>query len=226
MIRRSLLCLLLAGTVATTATAQESDFVTTDGKLSDEDFYRLVACGAAPGAECTKPLIRWRLQRPVRVSLARIDPAFLGGRQNRARAAITRAVQYLNEAEFGLQLEVVPPAAPADIRVFLVDTDGETAIAGSGEDWMDGLSVRGARVLVWADRERGEIARAAVILGTRMQMRQYESAMIEEITQALGMLTDIRNPFYEGMSVFSQDSNDARRLGPQDIMALRRHYGG
>lgn len=48
--------------------------------------------------------------------------------------------------------------------------------------------------------------------------------MLEEITQALGFMTDIRNPAYDGVSVFSEDSNAAKTLGPQDIMALRRHY--
>ena len=81
-------------------------------------------------------------------------------------------------------------------------------------------------MLVWANRDTRAIARAAVVFGTRMPIRQYKSAMLEEITQALGLLTDIRNLHYEGVSVFSQDSNDAKTLGLQDIMALRRHYTG
>ena len=200
------------------------DFIVTDGPLSDEDFYRLVACAASPGEACTKDIVRWRIDRPLRVSLARVDTALLGGKKKRAEASITRAVQYLNEADFGLTLEAVPRNIPADIRVYLIDTDGETPIIDSGIDWMEGLTVSGARVLVWADRDSGTIARAAVVFGTKMPIEQYESAMIEEITQAMGLLTDIRNPEYEGVSVFSQDSNAAKRLGPQDIIALRRHY--
>lgn len=209
-----------------TAPLAAQDFVTTDGPLEDRDFYRLVACGAAPKGACTKDMVRWQITRPLRVSLARVDRALLGGKKKRAEAAIVRAVQYLNAANFGLRLEVVPRNIPADIRVYLIDTDGETPITDTGIDWLDGTTVPGARVLVWANRDTGEIARAAVVFGTRMPIRQYESAMIEEITQALGLLTDIRNPHYEGVSVFSQDSNAAKTLGPQDIMALRRHYAG
>lgn len=212
--------------MAATAPLAAQDFVTTDGPLDDTDFYRLVACGAAPGGTCTKNMVRWQINRPLRVSLARVDRALLGGKKKRAEASIARAVQYLNAANFGQRLEVVPRNIPADIRVYLINTDGESPITDTGIDWLDGTTVPGARVLVWANSDTGEIARAAVVFGTRMPIRQYESAMLEEITQALGLLTDIRNPHYEGVSVFSQDSNAAKTLGPQDIMALRRHYAG
>ena len=222
-LRRACAALLF---LAYTHPAAAQDFVSTQGTLTDNDFYRLVACGAAPGGPCAKPVLRWQLDRPLRVSLARVDRALLGGKKKRAEASIVRAVQYLNAAEFGLRLEVVPRSTPADIRVYLIDTDGTGPVKDSGIDWLDGATIGGARVLVWANRDTDEIARAAVVFGTRMPIRQYESAMIEEITQALGLLTDIRNPVYEGVSVFSQDSNAAKTLGPQDIMALRRHYSG
>ena len=48
--------------------------------------------------------------------------------------------------------------------------------------------------------------------------------MLEELTQSLGFLTDIRNPLYESHSVFSEDSNSVTRLGPQDVTVLRWHY--
>ena len=48
--------------------------------------------------------------------------------------------------------------------------------------------------------------------------------VLEELTQAMGLMTDIRNPAYEGVSVFSEDSNAVLRLGAQDKEALRRHY--
>ena len=40
----------------------------------------------------------------------------------------------------------------------------------------------------------------------------------------MGLMTDIRNPYYETRSVFSEDSNTVQKLGVQDRMALRRHY--
>lgn len=204
--------------------AAAQDYVVTEGMLSDDDFYRLVVCGAEPGGPCTKPILHWRTERPLRVTLDYMDPAFLGGRQARARAAIVRAVQYINRAGAGIALEEVHPGSEADIRVYFIDTDGEGPVTGTGIEGVDGAVVTGARVTVWSRRDTRTIREAQVIFGTRLHISHYESAMIEELTQALGLMTDIRNPAYEGVSIFSQDSNASKDLGPQDLMALRRHY--
>jgi hypothetical protein len=203
--------------------AQASEFIVTEGVLSDDDFYRLVTCGAAPGDACTKPTIRWQATSPVRVAIARIDPAYLGGRQKRARAALIRALRYINEAGAGLRLVRIENPALADIRIYLLDTDGSAPVQASGIDGIDGATIRGATVRVWWNDTR-LITRAKIVFSTNLPIRQYESAMLEEVVQALGFMTDIRNPAYEGVSVFSEDSNAAKQLGPQDIMALRRHY--
>jgi hypothetical protein len=217
--------LLLCAALAWPAPAMAEDFVATSGQLSDDAFYRLVACAAPPDAPCAKPLLRWPVTRPLRVQLAQIDRAFLGGKQNRARAALERALQFLNASGMGLQLTEVPKGAEdADIRIYFLDTDGSAPLANTGIEGADGLTVTGARVIVWSDRDSGTIRRATILFGTQLSIRHYESAMLEELTQSLGLLTDIRNPAYEETSVFSQDSNAAKRLGPQDIMALRRHY--
>ena len=75
---------VLAGLLALPASAQ--DYVATSGPLDDDAFYRLVACGAAPGGACAKPFLRWPVSRPVTVGFDRIDRAYLGGRQKRARS--------------------------------------------------------------------------------------------------------------------------------------------
>jgi hypothetical protein len=74
------------------------------------------------------------------------------------------------------------------------------------------------------ERATGHIRRVAIVFSTTLDIRAYESVMLEELTQAMGLMTDIRNPYYDAISVFSQDANIAKRLGEQDIMALRRHY--
>ena len=218
------LAILAALILPVALAAQEVDFVQSSGELSDENFYRLVACAAPPGGECAKPMRRWVTDQPLRVAITRIDPAFLGGKQARAKAALVRAVQYLNKAGAEVAFRIVPPGPPADIEIYFINTQGSTAITDTGIDGIDGSTVQGARVLVWSNSRTGAIRRARIVFGTRLHIRQFESAMIEELTQSLGLLTDIRNPHYEGLSVFSQDSNDAKTLGPQDIMALRRHY--
>lgn len=221
-LRRGVLAAAFLGLALPVAAAE--DFIVTEGMLSDDDFYRLVACGAEPGGDCTKPILHWKTERPLRVALEYMDPAFLGGRQARARAAIVRAVQYINRAGAAISMQEVPGGTEADIRVYFVDTDGEGPVAGTGIEGVDGAVVTGARVTVWSRRDTRTIREAQVIFGTRLHISHYESAMIEELTQALGLLTDIRNPAYEGVSIFSQDSNASKDLGPQDLMALRRHY--
>jgi hypothetical protein len=201
-----------------------ADYVETSGLLDDDSFYRLVSCGAAPKGACQQPILHWRLDRPVRVQLTRIDRAFLGGKKKRAEAALVRALQHINTSGAAISLAQVAPGAEADVEIYFIDTDGKTPIRGTGVNGLDGATVPGAKVMVWSGGPTGAIRRARIVFGTRLSIRHYESAMLEELVQALGLMTDIKNPLYDGVSVFSQDSNDAKRLGPQDIMALRRHY--
>ena len=49
------------------------------------------------------------------------------------------------------------------------------------------------------------------------------SVVLEEVVQALGLLTDIRSPVYR-RSIFAEDSNSGIRLRGQDAMVIRRHY--
>ncbi|MCT4558702.1 MAG: DUF2927 domain-containing protein [Pelagimonas sp.] len=219
MIRASALAACL---FAAPLAAQE--FVETQGVLTDEDFYRVVACAAPPGQACAKPLLHWPTGAPVTVALVRLDRAFLGKRAKRAEAAITRALQYINAAGAGITLSRAKPGQTPDITIYMIDTDGSRPITGTGIKGVDGSIVAGARVTVWSNRQTRLIQRATVVFSTRLHISHYESAMLEELTQALGLLTDIRNPVYEGVSVFSQDSNASKTLGPQDIYALRRHY--
>ena len=55
-------------------------------------------------------------------------------------------------------------------------------------------------------------------------MGEVYSGMLEELTQCMGLWTDIGGSFYQSRSIFSETSNSRTRLGEQDIMALRRHY--
>jgi hypothetical protein len=80
----------------------------------------------------------------------------------------------------------------------------------------------GAQTRVWFGAN-GTIRRAAVLFSRTLSIRTCESAMLEEVMQALGLLTDSRNPFFDTRPVLSQDSNAMKMPGPQDIMALHRH---
>lgn len=204
------------------ALAQE--YVEATGLMHDEDFYRAVACGAPPGGACTKAMVKWDRASPIRVAVRQIDDAYLGGKKLRAAAALERAIQALNAADAGVRLAQVPPDAEAEIEIFLFDLERGAPIAGTGIDGVDGSPLGGASTRMVFERATGHIRRVAIVFSTTLDIRAYESVMLEELTQAMGLMTDIRNPYYDAISVFSQDANIAKRLGEQDIMALRRHY--
>ncbi|MEQ6248608.1 DUF2927 domain-containing protein [Sulfitobacter sp. HNIBRBA3233] len=199
--------------------AAAQDAVRSDGALSDRDFYRLVACAATPGAACRKPLLKW--EKPeVTVGIVTRTPPYLGGKMKRAEASVVRAAQRLTATGAGLRV-VVTDRAP-DIAIHLLDTLRGDVIAGSGTP-LDGLTLANAitRLSVRGNR----IEAAHVGFSRDMTIRQYESVMLEEILQALGLVTDIENPHYQTRSILSQNAdNSLKRLGAQDEMALRTHY--
>lgn len=183
-----------------------------------------MACAAPPEGACAKPFYRWDKPR-ITVGIVARGDAFLGGRQKRADAALARALQYLGDVPMGLSL-VADTAAP-DITIHLLDTARGTTITLADADAdagiLDGLTM--ANAITALDVTGSTINGAAIGISSTLPIRQYESVMLEEITQALGLLTDIRNPYYDSRSILSQDAdNSLKTLGQQDRVALIRHY--
>jgi len=200
--------------------AQAQDFVASQGALSDGDFYRLVACAAPPEGKCAKPFYRWD-KTTLTVGITTRTKAFLGGKQKRAEAAVERALQHLNAVETGLTL--TQSTAQPDIEIHLLDTPRGTAIQGPAPSPLDGLTMANAITTLRVDNHI--ITKAYIGFSNTLPIRQYESVMLEEITQSLGLLTDIDNPYYRDLSIFSQNSdNSLKTLGTQDKLALIRHY--
>lgn len=222
MKRRFLIGLMACTLMAAPARAQE--FVDSEGALSDEDFYRLVACAAPPGEDCQKPMVHWQQSRPLRVSLREIDDAYLGAKKLRAKAALTRALQAINGADIGVRLAEVGPEDTAEIQIYFLDLERGDKITGTGIKGVDGSTLGGASTRVLFDADKGAILKAAIVFSTTLDLKSYESVMLEELAQGLGLMTDIRNPYYDDKSIFSQDSNALKELGVQDISALKTHY--
>lgn len=199
--------------------AQAQDFVRSNGPLEDTAFYRLVACAAPPQGPCAKPFYRW--DKPdLTVGILTRTPPFLGGKMKRADAALVRALQYLSAVEMGLRLR--QNDASPDIVIHLLDTARGETISGSNT-LLDGLTM--ANAITALDVDGNTITAAHIGFSNTMTIRQYESVMLEEITQALGLITDIENPYYQSRSIFSQSAdNSLKTLGIQDRMALIRHY--
>ena len=189
-----------------------------NGPLDDRGFYRLVACAEPPDGPCTKPFYRWR-KTTLTVGIVERAPSFLGGKLKRAEAAAVRAVQRLNAVGMGLTL--VPDEGNPDIAIHLLDVPRGNVIPAP--DLLKGKTM--ANAITALDVTGSTITGAVIGFSNAMTLRQYESVMLEEITQALGLITDIQNPHYLTRSILSQNAdNSLKTLGVQDKMALIRHY--
>lgn len=209
-----------AALLCTSCPALAQDFVESEGPISDAAFYRLVACAAAPDMPCTKPFYRWE-KTEITVGIIQRTRAFLGGKQKRAEAAVERALQHLNAVESGLVLRY-DPTGP-DIAIHLLDTQRGRSIYGAETPILNGLNM--ANAITALDVEGSTIKGAAIGFSNTVSIRQYESIMLEEITQSLGLITDIQNPYYRSRSILSQNAdNSLKTLGEQDKIALILHY--
>jgi hypothetical protein len=216
------LFLLLPGAAAP---AQPADYLETEGLLSSEDFYRLVSCRALPGGPCTAEPVRWPTERArdLRVGFASLPPGYPEETAARMTRAVDAAIAEINDAGAGLRLRRAKPGEDPDIAIHLAPVHEGDVIEGTGVRGVDGQEIGAALVTVWWD-DRQSLTDAVIVLAENLPEPDLAPVVLEELTQAMGLMTDIRNPDYEGLSVFSEDSNRVLRLGPQDRDALRRHY--
>lgn len=215
-------CAVMMSVSATAVPA--ADVIAAPGRLSDGDFYRLVACAAPPGGDCTRPMLRWQVERPVRVALRRIDPAYLGRPRLRAEASVTQALRELNASGSPVRLARVGPTDRAEIGIYFLDLAGSGTIAGTGVDWVDGAEIDGMATLIAVDPDQTRILGAAVVVTRDLETAAFEGAMLKALTRSLGLTTEVAAPAYAGLSALAHDSYTATRLGPQDLAALHRHY--
>ena len=219
MLRRLILALPVMLAPAGVA-AQE--FVPVPGLISDEDFYRLVACAAPPGGGCAKPMIRWPETRrhPLRIGIAAIAPGFPGYKFDLVDRAIDTAIDQINATGADLVLMRVFEGA-LDVPFYLVETPQGGRIEGTSIAELDGADIAMARVAL---RSRGgDIHAAAIAISQDIGRREIISVVLEELVQSLGLPTDIDGPAYD-RSIFSETTNSAVWLRGQDATALRRHY--
>ncbi|TNC70963.1 hypothetical protein [Rubellimicrobium roseum] len=223
MIWRALLVAgLLAGGQAAAAT---EDFLVTEGKLSAEDFYRLVSCRALPGGPCTVEPVRWpsRRAQDLTVGFAPVPHGYPPGMVRRMAAAVDHAIAEINGAGAALHLRRAYRGETPDILFHLAPVHEGDAIEGTGVLGVDGQVIGAALVTVWWD-DALDLTQAVIVMAGDLPASDVVPVVLEEMSQAMGLMTDIRNPYYEAISVFSEDSNAVVRLGPQDKEALRRHY--
>ena len=204
------------------ATAAQ-DSLPTSGPLSDDAFYNLVACAAPPGRDCTVPLVRWPGAQDLTVSLFQVEQGFPDDRKVAVQKALYTAMEQINGSHAALRLRFAPTGEMADITVHLLNTTMGGVIDHTGLVPLDGTPLEAALVQLWWNGNL-DLTRAAIVFPQDLEWTGLPSIVLEELTQSLGLRTDIENPWYETRSVFSETSNTVTTLGDQDLMALRRHY--
>lgn len=198
------------------------EYQISDGPMPDDDFYRMVACGAPLNGPCESPFVRWAQPR-VRVAFEPIPLSYPRALADEMSRVLDLSISQINGTAPGIRLQRVAKSQPAEIRLFLSPIREGDVIRGTGVPDVDGIPIGAAMVYVWWDGQR-RIEDAVIVFASDIPLSQAGPIMLEELTQSLGLMTDIRNPYYESRSVFSEDSNAVQKLGAQDRMALRRHY--
>ncbi|MFY0660287.1 MAG: DUF2927 domain-containing protein [Shimia sp.] len=210
-------------TLVTFSAANAQEYVSTNGRLSDDQFYKLVSCAAAPGAKCKKPVVKWskRNARRLTVGITRIDPGIPTSRVAQVEAAAKNAIAELNASGAGIHLEYSEkrPKLP----ILMLDVQQGAKLQGTRISGLDGNTIDAAYVHIWWNNGL-RIQRGAIVISTGLHTNAIKSTVLEEITQGLGFLTDIKNPYYTNRSIFSENGVSVTQIKGQDLMAIRRHY--
>ncbi|MFZ9200233.1 MAG: hypothetical protein ACO22Z_12905, partial [Paracoccaceae bacterium] len=194
------------------AQALAGDGIATEGKLSDKDFFRLATCGASPGGECLGPVVRWT-DTDLTVALAPAHRRYPPELAQAVSEALDRAIAQINRAGSAIRLTRDDTLRSPDIIVSrppLSEGQRTRNIPRMPNGHEIGV---GFMWLWWNDR--GEITEASVLIAKDITPEDLPSVMLEELFQCLGFLYDIENPYYEGRSILSQDSNATTRLAGQ-----------
>lgn len=220
MLRVLLAVLLVSLPAPRGSSAQE--FLAVPDLISDGAFYRLVACAAPPGGDCSKPFIYWPEEQrlSLRVGIAASADSFPDYKFDLVDTALDAAIAEINAAGAHIFLERVYEG-DMDIPFHLVDTPQGGIISSTGVAELDGSDIAIGRVAI---RSRGEdILSASIAISQDIRRREIASVVLEELVQSLGLVTDIASPAYDH-SIFAEHGNNTTRLRGQDAAALRRHY--
>ena len=219
----ALIALFLTFTFPNWAEAQP-DYVKVSRKLSDGEFYRLVACGAAPGGECQQRPAKWpaRDAMNLTVGITEIDPGFPKSSQRKARAAVSIAIEEINATRAALNLKLVTQGNPL-VSITLVDTSQRPMVPPSG-NWALDVERMSIGATHWTTRQQGRISKCDIRISSELDRGIIRSIILEEMVQCLGLSYDIWGKAYLHTSIFSDRSNRIIRLVKQDAVAIRMHY--
>lgn len=198
--------------------------VTTDGILSDRDFYRLISCGASPGMPCQKAHKRWDADKAksLTVGLRQVQAGYPPLLDELVLIGLLEAIEAINRVTSNVQLSWVLDGSEPDIDIYLVIPQEGWTIAGTGTRMLDGAKI--ANAIVVSNRRHGQITEAAIAFSHRLDVSDVNSIALEDLFQALGFIYDIDNPAYLTRSIVYEKDSFLERLGEQDIRALKTKY--
>lgn len=201
------------------------DFVTVSKRLSDDEFYRAVACGASPGGACREPMRRWpnALACELSVSIRFRALAYPDWLYAAVTSALDASIDEINEVGAGVTLTRVEDGAAAEIMIYLPLTRTGSIVQGSGDTPPDGELMDSAFFMLSDDGE-GWLSKSFVVLPRDMSEFRVHSVVLEELTQSLGLPYDISGQPYAFASIFDEDGDALKELSRQDKAALRLHY--
>lgn len=229
-------CLCLAILTGLTQPVHAESIVTFEDAQPDKTFYRAIACGARPGGKCKNAFATWPEEKRDNLTVAIVftDPSFDAKMHKHIKKNLRSATREINRAKADVKLRMVNDSDP-DIRVYLVplaESAKTKAVQGTPDKSVNGRTFgqhQIARVDVfWSSPSRnsptGDITRADIVFTSRMERGETKSVALEELTQALGLLTDVDGPYYQMRSIFAENGNYVTKLTGQDVMVLRTHY--
>jgi hypothetical protein len=162
--------------------------------------------------------MKWK-KREVTIGITRIEDGVTKAQADAVRKALRASIAEINGV--GAAIRLVEVGKKPDIRVRLVVKQiAPPRAVRNLNDYL--LNNAGGRVRLGLS---GQTIRAAEIdIATFLKPRQLQSVVLEEVTQSLGLVTDIHNRLYHNKSIFSETGSRTKRLRGQDAMVLRVHY--
>lgn len=205
--------------------ALAADYTVSEGKLSDRDFYRAIACGADVGGWCRIPILKWPSEQRHNLEVFVEDPqdGFPREKVKMVIASVRLAITEVNISGADIQLEFTDRKS-APIHIHMVNAHAGETIAGTGDDILDGASIDGGVTVLRWEHYTNKIVAARIGIASSIPKTIIRSVVLEEIVQSLGLPLDIKNPYYRLKSIFAEDGNNVYKLRRQDTLALRMQY--
>lgn len=217
--------LISAALIFGSPAALAADYTVSEGKLSDRDFYRAIACGADVGGWCRIPILKWPAEQRHNLEVFVEDPqdGFPQEKVKMVIASVRLAINEVNVSGADIQLKFSERKS-APIHVHMVNARAGETIGGTGDDILDGARIEGGVTVLRWENYTNIIAAARIGIASTIPEAIIRSVVLEEIVQSLGLPMDIKNPYYRFKSIFAEDGNNVYKLRRQDTLALRLQY--